>query len=264
MTIKLCSLVFACLLTFAAQAQIVPFDNSMYETWIDMRAGDGKKPVYWYCEGEVYSYPDGTLVARMQGVDAANLFRPTADSAVQLNRKIFIYTDKNTGTVLREVNGQPVQHIKYDYQQISYVRSGDKLKSYVVQGKAPRITRMGPGSNTTARKVGKTIYFSSPVFLNFPLPGGKVYEAYENYDFIVNRDAKRTKNKYQLTWVRYGDLPPFLGGQKGVLQLVCHRVDQFEDLPDTLRNYITNEAPLWMKPPQDTKEIELLQQAQKK
>lgn len=247
------------LLFFGVNAQNVPFNQEVFDRWVDMRVGNGKTPTWWYCYGEVYTYPDGKLVAKMEGIDVANLIRVAKDSAIQLNRKTFVYTDPETNQVMYgERNGKPVQHIEYEYQKITYALRGDKLATWVEQGAEPRLTKMGPGFKTTARKLGENYVFSSPVFLNFESPRGK-YEAYENYDFFVAPSQKITKQKYQLTWNRYGDLPPFLGGEKGVIQLVCYRVDKFEELPEVLKKHITEKAPLWMNPPKDLEEIKNIQ-----
>lgn len=245
------------LIAFQSSAQNVKFDQNLFDQWIDMRVGEGDA-TYWYCFGEVYSYPEGELLMRMQGVDLAKAIRVEKDSVIQLNRKIFIYTDKNTGEVLETYNDKPVQHIKYPYQQITYALQGDRLASYVTQGSGKRRMTMGPGYNTTARKMGNSYVFTAPVFLNMETPRGK-YEAYENYDFYVFPEESKLEHRYQLSWVRYGDLPPFAGG-KGIIQLVCYRVDNFEDLPNPLRDYIKKEAKLWLKPPQNLEEIAELQQ----
>lgn len=256
---KLFNTLFLCILFLSVgYSQNIPFDKEVYKTWIDMRVGNGHDPAYWYCYGEVYSYPEGKLIARMQGVDVAKLIPVTVDSMIQLNRKIFLYLDKETGEVLRTYNDQPVSHIKYPYQMIEYILKGDQLITYVTQGSGKRVSRIGPGSNTAARKVGETHYFSSPVFLDFPIPGGR-YQAVENYDFIVNPNAQSTVDKYQLTWWRYGAMAPFFGKKQGTIQLVCYRVDTFEDLPEPLQSYIRDEASLWMKPPQSLEEIKSLQ-----
>lgn len=250
--------VFA-LFALGMAAQNMPFDQKVFDTWVDMRISDEKKTTYWYCYGEVYSYPDGKLITRMEGVDLGKMFRLAKDSVLQLNRKIFVYTDPITNEVLSEFGGKPVSHIEYPYQQITYALRNNKLVTYVTQGKGARLSKFGPGYNTTARKVGKKWMFSSPVFLNFPLPNGKQYEAYENYDFVVDTKQKATQDKYQLTWVRYGDLPVWAGGGKGVIQLVCRRVDSFEALSAPLKKHIREKAPLWLNPPKDLNEITELQ-----
>jgi len=250
-------ILLASLCTFQTTAQNVAFNQTLFDQWVDMRVGDGQA-VHWYCFGEVYSYPEGKLIMRMQGIDLAKALRVAKDSVIQLNRKIFVYTDKETGEVLKTYQGKPVQHIKYPYQQITYALQGDRLASYVTQGKGKGRLTMGPGYNTTARKMGNSYVFTAPVFLNMETPRGK-YEAYENYDFYVFPEKSQLEHRYQLSWVRYGDLPPFVGG-KGIIQLLCYRVDDFDDLPNPLRNYIKEEATLWQKPPQSLEEIAELQQ----
>ena len=103
--------------------------------------------------------------------------------------------------------------------------------------------------------------FSAPLFLNIKTPRG-VYEAYENYDFIVSPKAKTTQQKYQLMWNRYGDLPPFAGQGKCIIQLVCYRVNAFDQLSEPLKKYITTKAPLWLDAPKNMAEIKALQAAQ--
>ncbi len=250
-----------CFIAFVGQslaAQNVPYNREIFDEWVKMRVGTGE-PVFWFCFGEVYTYPEGKLVAKMEGTDCARLLRITKDSVVQLNRKIFAYEDPITGEVMENLNDKKVEPIAYPYQYITYVNRGDgKMVSYVEQGKGNRVTKMPPGGGITARMLNGNMVYSAPVFLNFKTPQGN-YEAYENYDFFVNKQTEKLQDKYQLYWNRYGDLPPFLGGGKGVIQLVCYRVDKFEDLPEKWKTYLKTKYPLWMKPPQDMKEIAELQ-----
>ncbi len=193
-------------------AQSLDFTPEIFEKWINLRAGNGKKPVYWYCYGELYSYPEGKLVARVQGLD----------------------------------------------QIIEYVLKGNALQTYVTQGSGSRLLRIGPNASGKVKKVGKNLVFSFPAFMNFQTAKGK-YEAYENFDFFLNENAGRLDQKYQLTWWRYGEIPAFLGGGRSVMQLVCYRVNDFADLPDPLRAYIENKAPMWKLPPRNMQEVDVLQ-----
>jgi hypothetical protein len=254
--VMVCSL----LMPTTSRAQAVPFDQNVFDAWVDCRVGNGSKPVWWYCYGEVYSYPDGELVSYMQGIDVANMIRVAKDSVIQINRKTFVYLDKTTKEVLANYDGKPVNHIEYPYQQITYALRGDKLVTYVTQGKGKRLTTIGPGYKTLARKAGDNFAFSAPVFLKFPLPNGGVLEAWENYDFVSNVRESKTSNKYQLFWERFGDLAPFFGAnKKGVIQLTCYRVDTLDDVPQPLQNHIRTKAQLWMNPPKDLSEISQLQ-----
>ena len=239
-------------------AQDIPFSDEVYSDWLKTRIGEGEESVFWSCFGEVYSYPDGELICYMVGADMGNRKEITPDSIVQLSRKIFIYVDPETGEAFDTYNGQKVNHIQYPYQLISYVKDGDKLRTWVTQGAGNRIRTIGPGSKIRARKMGSNTVYSAPLFLNFDTPRGK-YEAYENYDFIYTPNATNTIDKYQMTWVRYGAKAPFAGAGNGIIQLVAHRVDTWDELPQALKNYINDKAPMWKAPPQNEQEIKDIQ-----
>ncbi|HAD12451.1 MAG TPA: hypothetical protein DCF33_08425, partial [Saprospirales bacterium] len=223
-------LILAFMLTQNLFTQSLDFTPEIFEKWVNLRAGNGKKPVYWYCYGELYSYPEGKLVARVQGLDVATQFSPRPDSVVQLNRKIFLYLDKDSGKILDTVAGTPVSHIKYPYQIIRYVLKGKELQTYVTQGSGARLMQIGPNQSGKVKKLGKNLVYSFPAFMNFQTAKGK-YEAYENFDFFLNENAGRMDQKYQLTWWRYGEIPAFLGGGRSVMLLVWHRVIEVSDFP---------------------------------
>jgi hypothetical protein len=239
-------------------SQNLPFNDTIFKAFVDMRVGTGK-PVFWYCYGEVYSYPDGKLVAKMEGTDVAHRITITKDSVIQLSRKIFAYFDPKTGAVIDSANGKKLDPIAYPYQYITYIHRNDgKMYTTVEQGAGARKSVIGPGSGIIPRKIGKDLAFAAPLFLNFETPRGK-YEAYENYDFFIRSDAKDPKSKYLLSWNRFGDSAPALGGGKGIIQLVSYRVDKFEDLPMSWQTYLKTRAPMWMNPPKDMAEIKDLQ-----
>jgi len=232
------------------------FDEELFEIFLKARVGTGE-PVYWYSIGEVYSYPDGALIARMEGFDTARLVRDEKDphTAYQLSRKTFTYRDPDTNEVLREVDGKPAIHIKYPYQFITYKLIGDQMQTFVEQGSGKRLTKLGPAKEMVARRLGDAVAFSAPLFLNFETPRGK-YEAFEHYDFFIQADGSVPN---QLSWLRYGALPPFLGSGKTIIHLVSWRVESFDDLPDTMKGWVKSDAQLWSGPPKDMDEIRELQ-----
>ena len=251
----------ATLLTYDnLNSQNISFTPDVFENWIETRVGDGASPSFWSCKGEVYSYPDGEMIAGMLGVDMGRFIRVTEDSVVQISRKIFIYTNPETGEALEEVDGQPVRHIMYPYQLISYVRDNGRMRTWVEQGSGARFNRIGPGENMLARKLGESTIYSAPLFLNFETPRGK-YEAYENYDFIFNPTAEKMQDRYLIIWNRFGDRPAFYGPGKGIIQLVANRVPTWNDLPKALKEYIKENAPMWLDAPKNMEEIRKLQKA---
>jgi hypothetical protein len=240
------------LLSFNVSAQTQIFTPELFKQFTTMRVGTGE-PIYWYCIGEIYEYPSGKLIAKVEGVDTARIIKSesNATKVLQLSRKIFFYRDVKTNEVLREVNGMKVEPIAYPYQQITYELKDGKMFANVVQGKAPRIQKIDSEGGNIVRKFGDVLIFSAPLFLNFPN-----YKAYENYDFFI---YPKGKNKYQLSWNRRGDLPPFFGSGDSVFQLASYRIDKYSELPATIREVLEKDARMWMNPPKDLAEIAELQ-----
>jgi len=236
-------------------AQATPITPQLFKQFVDMRIGTGE-PIYWYCIGEVYEYPSGKLVAKVEGIDTARLIKSesTDTKKLQLSRKIFFYRDPVTNQLLREINGMKVEPIAYPYQQITYELRDAQMINSVVQGKAPRIQKIEGGGKMIARELNGLVMFSAPLFLNFP-----GYQAFENYDFLIQPSATRGVPRYQLTWNRRGDLPKFFGGGDSVFQLASYRIDKYQDLPKTMREALESDGRLWMTPPADLAEIAALQ-----
>jgi hypothetical protein len=235
------------------------FDPEMFRSWVDMRTGGDGEPVYWYAVGEVYEYPSGKLLMTVEGIDTARTLWDEADAntAYQLSRKTFVYRDSETGDVLREYAGNPVQQIEYPYQFITYQLREDRLQTFVEQGAGKMKQRIGPGEDIRARRVGDGVLFSAPLFLDMEIPGAGRYQAFEHYDFMVEPGSDVTP---QCSWVRYGDLPPWAGGGPSIMHMVTWRIDNYADLPESMRSYLESDARLWMEPPRDLAEIRRLQQ----
>lgn len=248
----------------SAQIQGGGFDPALFERWVSLRVGEGE-PVYWYSTGTVRAYPSGETLATVEGYDTAKL-APRAEGdteAHQYSRKTYIYHDAKTGERLREVNGKPLPPIQYPYQYITYRLDGDQIETMVEQGRAPNVQQIGPGRDISARWMGDGVaQFTAPVYLDFPLPGGGRYEAFENYDFFVQPDAVDRKARYQLSWVRYGSLPPFAEGKPVIMHMVAWRYDNFDDVPESMKTYVNAEAPMWRMPPRNAEEIASLQAAE--
>jgi hypothetical protein len=242
----------------AAAAADETFTPDLFKRFTTMRVGTGK-PIYWYCFGEIYSYPEGKLIARVEGIDTARVIKAesTPTKVTQLSRKIFFYRDPTTNEILREVAGKKVEPIAYPYQYIIYELKDGKMSATVEQGKAPRVQKIVDSGTNRIRRIGSTIVFSAPLFLNLPN-----YKAYENYDFFYQTQTRGVQFPFQLIWNRRGNLPPFFGGGDSVFQLVSYRVDRYEDLPQTMRDALEKDAPMWKEPPKDLNEIRELQKAQ--
>jgi hypothetical protein len=227
------------------------FDSGSFRSWVSLRVGDGKQPVYWYATGTVYAYPSGEPLLAVEGIETARLDPglSSATEAHQLSRKIFIYRDLKSGAMVREWRGQPLPPIAYPYQYITYALKGQQIETWVEQGKGKSVVRIGPGSDMTARRVKDTLAFSAVVFLDFPLPNGERMQSFEHYDFLQKQKL--------ISWIRYGDLPAGIG--KAAMHMLAWRVSSYADVPASLRDYIDAEASLWRAPPLNLAEIRDLQ-----
>ena len=254
----LCLAFVIAVLLAPAAAAAQGFDKDSFKQFVALRAGGGT-PVYWYAIGEVYSYPEGKLLLKIEGSDTARMVpSDEPDTALQLSRKVFVYRDPVTNELLKEWEGRPVARIAYPYQFITYKLVGDRLTTFVEQGSGATLQKIGPGDKFLLRRLGGSLVFSAPLFLNMETPRGK-YEAYENYDFVYHPGEKDPAARSQLIWNRYGDLPAFVGKGRAIIQMVGWRVDRFEDLPASIREYLKTDAQLWMAPPKDLAEIRELQ-----
>ena len=162
-----------------------------FRMWIDARAGTGE-PVHWVSEGGIYEYPSGKKLFGMIGFDSSRVFWPEkpGDPVVHLTRKTYSYTDAETGEILTEYNGQKVEPIAYPYQMLSYRYENGRIFGDVEQGVAPAVQKIESKTGMTWRWMGKdTLAITAPVFLDFPLPNGGRYEAWENYDFFIHRSG---------------------------------------------------------------------------
>ncbi|MEM6585540.1 MAG: Rid family detoxifying hydrolase [Pseudomonadota bacterium] len=236
-----------------------PITPKLFDTWIKGRVGTGD-PVYWYSVGTMRRFPDGKLIARMEGYDTARMHRPDPAKplAHQYNRKIYVFRDPETGEVLREVDGVAVEPIAYPYQFITYELKDGGIETFVEQGAGEGVRRIGPGNQMSVRMLEDTAVFSAPVYLDFSAGPGKRYQAFENYDFFFQPDGS-VDQPNQLSWVRYGPAPEWAGGVPTIMHLVTWRAESFDEVPESLRTYIEGDAPLWRAPPEDLADVRRLQ-----
>ncbi len=246
----------------AAPAFVGASESDIFRIWIEARAGDGT-PVHWVSEGAVYAYPSGEKLFGMTGFDSSRVIWPESEEGeiMHLTRKTFAYTDAATGAILKEYKGQQVVPIAYPYQIIRYQMNDGLIFASVEQGAEPRVQQIEAKEGIISRKVGDSWAFTAPLFLSFPLPNGAQYEAWENYDFFVHPEGG-VSEAHQMTWQRFGDLPPWAGGGKAIYHLLSWRVESVEDFPPALLAWAKAERPIWLRPPENLEEVRRLQKGE--
>lgn len=234
------------------------------KTWVDARAGTGE-PVHWVADGAVYEYPTGKKLFGMIGFDSSTIIWPDeADgNIIHLTRKTFAYTDPETGEVLTEYKGQTVTPIAYPYQMITYRLENERIYGDVEQGVGDRVQIIESKDGIPYRQMGSGYIFNAAVFLDFPLPTGKQYQAWENYDFFIQPEGS-VDEPNQMAWQRYGALPPWAGmpDTKSVIQLHSWRVESHDEFPEKLLAWAKKDKPKWLNPPKDVAEVRALQKGE--
>lgn len=252
--------------TSVAETEVVPevaeaeAGADVLKVWVDARAGTGE-PVHWVSEGGIYAYPSGEQLFGMIGFDSSTVIWPETpgDKVIHLTRKTFAYTDAETGEVITEYNGQTVEPIAYPYQMIEYRYENGRIYGDVTQGTGDRVRKIISEDGIAARQIGDTWAFTASVFLDFPLPRGTQYQAWENYDFFINPEGS-VAEPHQMSWQRYGALPAWAGGEQAIYHLLSHRVEGQDEMPPALLAWAQENKPQWLTPPMDLAEIEAIQQ----
>ena len=235
--------------------------------------------VYWVGTGELYEAYSGRLLAKFEGFDVGTgvLVDNDHSHVRQFSRKIFWFRDPMTNEIMTEYNGEEVRPIRYDYQVFDYQRPpsspndaidvktefaciGTKLPSIlpsIVSG--PREVPVLP--ITTETSGSNRLAFQCPVFIDVETPMGS-YQAWENYDYT--HDITYPEGQPSIcVWARQGSNPPFVENGKGVMRSRAHRVDRYEDVPESIRELVEGEGgeyQLFRHPPKDMAEILRLQE----
>ena len=228
--------------------------------WVNGRAGTGPT-VHWVAEGGVYKYPSGEKLFGLIGLDSSTVNWPETpgDEVLHLTRKTFAYTDKDTGEVITEYNGETVEPIAYPYQLIRYRLEDGRIFGDVEQGVGESKRVIKATNGIPYRMIGDTYVYNASVWLDFPLPSGGNYEAWENYDFFFHPEGA-VEEPHQMTWQRYGKLPAWAGGDVVITHLHSWRVENHDEIPAQIFDWVEAEKPMWLVPPKDMDEIRALQE----
>ena len=118
---------------FSASASGVTPDQ--FQSWVEARCGTGE-PVYWYARGDARVFPGGEVLFRFDFMEENRLVTDPAnpEAKVCLGRKMNLFLDKDTGELLREFRGQPVEQLIYPYQMIAMSLEDGGVTAVATQG----------------------------------------------------------------------------------------------------------------------------------
>ena len=241
--------------------------------------------VYWVGTGELYEAYSGRLLARFEGFDVGKGVILDDDDAGeecshvrQFSRKIFWWRHPESNEIMTEYNGKPIKPIRYDYQVFDYRRptsdeggTSPSTDFSCIGTELPPILpsivsgpREVPVLPITAETSGRNrLAFQCPVFIDVETPMGS-YQAWENYDYT--HDITYPDGQPPIcVWARQGAAAPFVENGKGVMRSRAYRVENYGDVPASIRNLVEkDEYKLFRQPPIDMAEVERLQEEERK
>lgn len=231
------------------------FDRDTFEQFVEMRIGTGD-PVYWYGQGVISNFPDGKIIARVEGVDLGRLHRPDPDVPLAhfYTRKFVVFRDPETDEILRDEAGKIILR-GFPYQYFKVWLDGDVLRTDIESGAGETMFKLSAGEENEVRHIGDLTVFTMPVPINSP-----TMQAWEKYDFLVLPEGS-AEPRNQVTWSKYSPNFPWMGPGFNTQHAWLYRYDAYEDLPQSVRTIIETVpgADLWRNPPKDLDEIRALQ-----
>ncbi len=233
------------------------FDRETFEQFVEMRIGTGD-PIYWYGTGVISSYPDGKVLARVEGVDLGRLHRPDPDVplAHMYTRKFIVFRDPETNELMHDEAGDVIFR-GFPYQFFTTWLEGDVLRTDIESGAGDKLFKFSAGKENEVRKIGDLTVFTMPAPINSP-----AMQAWEKYDFLVLPEGS-AEPRYQVTWAKYSPNFPWMGEGFNSQHAWLYRYDSYEELPQSVRTIIETlpGADLWREPPKDLDERRALQNA---
>lgn len=102
-----------------------------FDRWISLRLGKRGETVFWYSTGELYDYPTGDVLAKVEGLEVTRSIVVGRYQVHQVSRKVYLFRDKDNNELLTEYHGGPVMPVTYKYQKIAYTLKGNVLVTEV-------------------------------------------------------------------------------------------------------------------------------------
>ncbi len=237
------------------------FTEEDFARYIQARFGDGD-PVYWYAIGDSTTFPDGNMILRTEGYDTGRLyeFDRERSEVTGLTRKLIVMRNPATGDIITGPDGQPAWISNFTYQLFK-MRLQDGYLIYETQQGAGDLLNTATGglNRSEIQKFDDMVVYTTPVNYTMPMDEkGSAWEpVWETYD-VIEREQDGTV-RYDGLWSGSFPLPAAMGGGRSSMHAYFHRYDRYSDLPESIRSFVDEYAPMWKAPPVDLDEIRELQ-----
>lgn len=240
------------------------FSQKDFDDWVAARCGTGA-PVYWYARGDARAFPGGEILFRFDFMEENRLIVDPnhPESKVCLGRKMNLFLDKDTGEVLREFRGNPVEQLIYPYQMIAMSLQNGRVDAVATQGAGAFVrTYTLEDIVQVVHYAGRTHFDASAMFTAHRPEGVMNTFEYLSYAMPPAVDGEQNPNP-GISFTMGYERPEWAGGDGRTDYLLQHvvgsRVSSYEELPEYIRDFIKSDAPTFRAPPVDLAEIARLQ-----
>ena len=241
-----------------------PNDVVLVEQKLNCSLNEGEPIVYWW-QGSAYSRVPGERDRHLFNVEGMNIRacknyedEDRGHGFRSVSREVLFYKGPETNEILRTwTNPWTGEDVEVMHVANDPVNMRRPMYAYSADGKPAefRGTVVGNRIFTTGE---------APLFYNNPLAGdyqeyvGNMYHAMEALNSYVYKDDlldgdKAKLESYTLSWARFSEWLPWMKmrGRTGMMifSTVGGRVDSYGDLPDSIKNEIAANYPIYREPP---------------
>lgn len=241
-----------------------PDDVILAEQKMNCSLNEGEPIVYWW-KGSAYSRVPGERDRHLFNVEGMNIRackvfedEDRGHGFRSVSREVLFYLDPETNDVLRAwTNPWTGEEVEVMHVANDPVNMRGPMYAYSADGE---------GRTFRATIVGNRVFTTgeAPLFYNNPLAGdyqdyvGNKYHAMEALNSYVYKDDLLDSDKaklehYTLSWARFSEWLPWMKmrGRTGMMifSTVGGRVDSYDALPDSIKDEIEANYPIYREPP---------------
>ncbi|NQZ96920.1 MAG: nuclear transport factor 2 family protein [Myxococcales bacterium] len=230
------------------------FDSEAFREFIRFDVGNGS-PLYWHSLGKLYRHPRGAIIADVEALVSNRLVAYDKTTAEAICRTIVLYRDPETHEILQESDGTHIVR-EYPYIIARFEHQDRRLVIHTEGLSGPHGNGHYGLAQVTNDKVfahesaGSTFFYWT-LFGRVDTPVGKIWFT-EAYNASTSPDI--------MVMNRNGTLPAFAGMGDGLMQTTARCFDDYEELPESLREYVDRHAPEHRAPPKNHAEIAILKE----